>query len=531
MLGQPMSMLIPQVIGFKLTGSLPEGATATDLVLTVTELLRKKGVVGKFVEFYGPGVSALPLADRATIGNMSPEFGSTCAIFPIDAETLRYLKFSGPPGGARRPRRGLRQGAGHVARRGQRGADVLRHGHAGPRRRRPVAGRAQAPAGPRLARRRPRRASARRWPTSSATTPSPSPTATTRPRPRASRPPTRPPTGRPATTRRPRGRARAGRSPPGPRSPSARSTAVDVTLDGESFKLDHGHVVIAAITSCTNTSNPSVMLGAGLVARNAVARGLQRQPWVKTSLAPGLEGRHRVPQALGPRRVARRAGLQPRRLRLHDVHRELRPAARGGQRGGRRGRPRRRLGAQRQPQLRGAHQPRREDELPRVAAAGRRLRAGGHDGHRPRQRPARARRRGQRGLPQGPVADREGGRADRRGGRAVATCSAPATARSSTATSAGTASTCPRATASPGPRTRPTCASRRTSRTSRPSRRTSPTSRARGCSRSSATASRPTTSRPRARSRRTARPAPTSRSTASRSASSTPTARGAATTR
>src|SRR5258707_1261518 len=95
MLGQPMSMLIPQVVGFRLSGSLPEGATATDLVLTVTEMLRKKGVVGKFVEFYGPGVAALPLADRATLGNMSPEFGSTCAMFPIDAETLRYLAFSG----------------------------------------------------------------------------------------------------------------------------------------------------------------------------------------------------------------------------------------------------------------------------------------------------------------------------------------------------------------------------------------------------------------------------------------------------
>ena len=97
MLGQPMSMLIPQVIGFKLTGELPEGATATDLVLTVTEMLRKNGVVGKFVEFYGAGLAKLPLADRATIGNMSPEFGSTCAIFPIDAETLRYLEFSGRP--------------------------------------------------------------------------------------------------------------------------------------------------------------------------------------------------------------------------------------------------------------------------------------------------------------------------------------------------------------------------------------------------------------------------------------------------
>ena len=117
MLGQPMSMLIPQVLGFKLTGELAEGATATDLVLTVTEMLRERGVVGKFVEFHGAGLAGLPLADRATIGNMSPEFGSTCAIFPIDAETLRYLEFSGPADGADRAGRGVRQGAGPVARR------------------------------------------------------------------------------------------------------------------------------------------------------------------------------------------------------------------------------------------------------------------------------------------------------------------------------------------------------------------------------------------------------------------------------
>ena len=151
MLGQPMSMLIPQVLGFKLTGELQEGATATDLVLTVTEMLRERGVVGKFVEFYGAGLAGLPLADRATIGNMSPEFGSTCAIFPIDAETLRYLEFSGRPTRAGRARRGLRQGAGAVARRGLRGADLLRQDRARPRRRRPEHRRAQAPAGPRLA--------------------------------------------------------------------------------------------------------------------------------------------------------------------------------------------------------------------------------------------------------------------------------------------------------------------------------------------------------------------------------------------
>src|SRR4029079_17258204 len=149
MLGQPMSMLIPRVVGFKLHGDLPEGATATDLVLTVTQMLREHGVVSNFVEFFGPGVPNLPLADRATIGNMSPEFGSTCAIFPIDAETLRHLDVSGrphaaieaalprvlrPPEGADRARRGVRARAGAVARRELRGADLLRDPGARPRR-------------------------------------------------------------------------------------------------------------------------------------------------------------------------------------------------------------------------------------------------------------------------------------------------------------------------------------------------------------------------------------------------------------
>ena len=151
MLGQPVSMLIPQVLGVKLTGELQGGATATDLVLTVTEVLRARGVVGKFIEFYGEGLGRLPLADRATIGNMSPEFGSTCAIFPIDAETLRYLEFSGRPHGAGRAGRGVRQGAGPVARRAIRGADVLRLPGARPRDRGAEHRRAKAPAGPSLA--------------------------------------------------------------------------------------------------------------------------------------------------------------------------------------------------------------------------------------------------------------------------------------------------------------------------------------------------------------------------------------------
>ena len=271
MLGQPMSMLIPQVIGFKLTGALPEGATATDLVLTVTELLRKKGVVGKFVEFYGPGVSALPLADRATIGNMSPEFGSTCAIFPIDAETLRYLKFSG------RPQElvdlveayAKEQGMWHDESSEEPTysdtvtldlGDVV-PSLAGPKRPQDRVSLSDAKESFREALAElvddadsvldsHDEAEAESFP--------------------ASDPPANGSPGHDAPTR---GRARGGRWPPAPRSPSARSRRVEVTLDGESFKLDHGHVVIAAITSCTNTSNPSVMLGAGLVARNAVARG------------------------------------------------------------------------------------------------------------------------------------------------------------------------------------------------------------------------------------------------------------------
>ncbi len=148
MLGQPVSMLIPRVVGFKLNGDLPEGATATDLVLTITEMLRKHGVVGKFVEFYGPGVSALPLANRATIGNMSPEFGSTIAVFPIDQQTDRLPPPDRPARGAARARRGLRQGAGPLAR-PERRAALLREARARRLHRRPVARRTQAPAGPR----------------------------------------------------------------------------------------------------------------------------------------------------------------------------------------------------------------------------------------------------------------------------------------------------------------------------------------------------------------------------------------------
>jgi aconitate hydratase len=286
MLGQPMSMLIPQVLGFKLHGELPEGATATDLVLTVTELLRRKGVVGKFVEFYGPGVSRLPLADRATIGNMSPEFGSTCAIFPIDAETLRYLAFSGRPKElidlveAYAKEQGLWHDADSEEPTYSDTVELdlgdVEPSLAGPKRpqdRVPLHGAKDAfrAALADLVGRDAEEEIANAHDEAVAETfPASDPTADSSP-------------GHDA----PASPAPAPAVAAGTVVAEHSETAIDVTYEGERFKLDHGHVVIAAITSCTNTSNPSVMLGSGLLARNAVARGLKSQPWVKTSLAPG----------------------------------------------------------------------------------------------------------------------------------------------------------------------------------------------------------------------------------------------------
>ena len=287
MLGQPMSMLIPQVLGFKLTGELPEGATATDLVLTVTQRLRQKGVVGRFVEFHGPGVSNLPLADRATIGNMSPEFGSTCAIFPIDHETLRYLAFSG------RPKEQVNlveayareQGLWHEADSEQPTySDTIEldlgevvPSLAGPKRPQDRVSLSQSKDSFRAALAEligddqsvrvadaHDEAVAETFPASDPTTEQ-SPGHLDVPHPAPSAP------------------ALAAGTVIAEKS----ETSASVAVHGETFKLDHGHVVIAAITSCTNTSNPSVMIGAGILARNAVDRGLTSQPWVKTSLAPG----------------------------------------------------------------------------------------------------------------------------------------------------------------------------------------------------------------------------------------------------
>jgi aconitate hydratase len=281
MLGQPMSMLIPQVIGFKLTGELQEGATATDLVLTVTERLRQHGVVGKFVEFYGAGLPNLPLADRATIGNMSPEFGSTCAIFPIDAETIRYLEFSG------RPQEQLdlvetyarEQGLWHDEDSEEPTySDTLEldlsevvPSIAGPRRPQDRVSLTESKSSFRMALEdflpdEPDDDSDEDEGVEESFPASDSPAS---------------------NGTRDRGEEPSGGTG-GAQVAERRSTRTPVTLaDGTETELDHGHVVIAAITSCTNTSNPSVMIGAGILARNAAQKGLKVKPWVKTSLAPG----------------------------------------------------------------------------------------------------------------------------------------------------------------------------------------------------------------------------------------------------
>jgi aconitate hydratase len=279
MLGQPVSMLIPRVVGFKLSGELPEGATATDLVLTITERLRQHGVVGKFVEFYGPGVAAVPLANRATIGNMSPEYGSTVAVFPIDAETLKYLRLTGRPEEqvALVETYSKEQGLWHDPDVEPRYSEYLEldlstvvPSIAGPKRPQDRISLSAAKEGFRAVlgeyvddhdagEMGYDEASAESFP--------------------ASDPPSyHGDNGAP----QPRGDDHGGGSGGRARKP------VSVTLeDGSSFEVDHGSVVIAAITSCTNTSNPSVMIGSALLAKNAVDKGLTSKPWVKTSLAPG----------------------------------------------------------------------------------------------------------------------------------------------------------------------------------------------------------------------------------------------------
>ena len=266
MLGQPVSMLIPQVIGFRLTGKLSEGATATDLVLTITQMLRAKGVVGKFVEFFGPGVSTLPLADRATIGNMAPEYGATIGVFPVDQETLRYLEFTGRPPELIQLVEAYtkEQGLFHAPNAAEPvytdtlelNLATVEPSMAGPRRPQDRVGLREVP-----------RKFAEALPTLVKPSTPPAVVAAA------------------SAGSAPVGRwegegGQAGLLPPRP-------SHANIKIDDIEHVLKHGSVVIAAITSCTNTSNPSVMVAAGLMAKKAVERGLKTQAWVKTSLAPG----------------------------------------------------------------------------------------------------------------------------------------------------------------------------------------------------------------------------------------------------
>ncbi len=273
MLGQPITMLIPQVVGFRLVGQLPEGTTATDLVLTITQMLRKKGVVGKFVEFFGPGLASLSLADRATIANMAPEYGATCGIFPVDAETIRYMQFSG------RPPEAVALAEAYMKEQGlfltpdspeasytdtlELDLSTVQPSIAGPRRPhdRLVLGDVKRTFHEAAATMiQPADQAVQKDVTDFATAPS----------------------------------------------------AVKFTIQGEECVLHHGSIVIASITSCTNTSNPSVLIAAGLIAKKAAERGLQTKPWVKTSLAPGSKV---VTEYLN------KAGLTPylNQLRFHTV--------------------------------------------------------------------------------------------------------------------------------------------------------------------------------------------------------------------
>jgi aconitate hydratase len=265
MLGQPVSMLVPQVVGFKLTGKLREGATATDLVLTVTQALRKLGVVGKFVEFYGPGIAELPLADRATIGNMAPEYGATCGIFPVDTETLRYLRLTGRSDEqialveAYYKEQGLFHTAGSPEAEYTQTLELdlasVEPSVAGPKRPQDRVLLKDAAA-----------SFAQQLPTLLA------------------------PTAKPLGTRTAAAweRKATADTAVADTAPLHLTTTVKerFNVDPDQY-LDHGSVVIAAITSCTNTSNPSVMVAAGILAKKAVEKGLSVPPWVKTSLAPG----------------------------------------------------------------------------------------------------------------------------------------------------------------------------------------------------------------------------------------------------
>ena len=496
MLGQPLSMLLPRVVGIELVGALPAGSTATDLVLTVAELLRQHGVVGKFVEFYGEGVGRVPLENRATIGNMSPEYGSTCTIFPIDDETLRYLRATGRPDDlvALVETYAKEQGLWHdpAARPGLR-----RDARARPLDGRAVARGPGAAAGSRAVVARARSSSSRRCSRSAGKhgdaepdrrrAPASTDEASVESFP-ASDPPapaSRTPTSRTQSPRRGRASGRC----------SSIATCPVTLADGARVRArrrprrDRGdHVVHEHVEPVGDDR--------GRPARAQRGRARPDGPAVGEDVARArFARRHRLLRARRPAGAARAARLRRRRLRLHDVHRQLGPARARDLGGDQPRRPLGRVGAVGQPQLRGSHPSRLPHELPRVAAARRRVRARRLDGRRPRERAARQRRRRRAGVPARPLAGR--GRDRARSSRRCSTprCSGRLRARSSTATSAGARSPRRPAIATSGTRRRRTSAARRSSKASAPSPRRCTTIDGARCSRCSATASRPTTSR------------------------------------
>ena len=381
MLGRSIPMLIPEVIGFRFTGAMRAGATATDLVLTVTQMLRKRGVVNKFVEYFGSGLGSLSVADRATLGNMSPEYGATIGFFPVDDQTLEYLRLTG------RAEPQVRLIEAYCKAQGLfRTADspdpiftdtleldlsTVEPSMAGPRR-------PQDRVRLRDSKSEFRRELAKEVSNHDGIDPD----------------------------RISKWLSEGGPPAVAPHQPiplselGALGHSVKVTGEGgEQFDLAQGSVVIAAITSCTNTSNPSVMLGAGLLAKKAVERGLSVKPWVKTSLAPGSKVVTDYLKRAGLTTYLERLRFQSGRLRLHDLYRQQRPDA-GSDRGrGQAGQPGGMRGAERQSQLRGAHQPGRALQLSRLAAAGGRVRDRGHDGYRSQRDPLGDDKRGQPGLP------------------------------------------------------------------------------------------------------------------------------------
>ena len=376
MLGQPYSMLLPEVIGFKLSGKLKEGVTATDLVLTVTQMLRAKGVVGKFVEFFGPGLVNLTIADRATLGNMAPEYGATCGFSPIDDDTIRYLKDTNRPPDRVALVLAYAKAQGMFRTRTTPDplfSDVLKL---------------------------------------ELSTVEPSLAGPKRPQDRVPLKDVR--IGFATSMAKEFNKGGEDTKAIFDLHPSL-ATSVDkefgkaggakrVAVEGRKHDLGHGDVVIAAITSCTNTSNPSVMIGAGLLARNAVAKGLTVKPWVKTSLAPGSQVVAEYLTRSGLQGSLDALGFNVAAFGCTTCIGNSGPLPAEISKAINEQRSRRRGGAVGQSQFRSARQPGRARELSRVAAACGRLCAGRLDVLRSAQAAARRRQEGQEGLPQGHLA-------------------------------------------------------------------------------------------------------------------------------